>query len=101
MRRYSGLRKQRLLAKYGLACCRPTGRAAWSGLTRVIRAPFAADHSPMRRRSARSPMPQLAWDRLAYSWAAHPQASRSSGRKQRPGLTIRSFSAPSSATKRW
>ena len=39
-----------------------------------------ASSAPRRARSARSPMPQLARERAAYSWAANPQVRRSSGR---------------------
>jgi hypothetical protein len=95
MRRYSGLRKRRLEGKYGLGCCGTIGVAAASGLMSAMPAPLFDAQLPSRRRSPRSPMPQLRRDRAAYNWMAHPHMRSSSGRKQVAGATMSGVDVPS------
>ena len=59
--RWSGFRKQRLDGKYGLGSKGVTGVGASSGFTsRMPLWKVSPDHRASSRRSARSPMPQLA-----------------------------------------
>ena len=97
----SGLRNRRLDGKYGLGCCGRSGDGAASGLMSAMPAHQPPRPAPSRRRSARSPMPQLRRDRAAYSWIAQPQMRSDSGRKHASGATISRAVVPSRRLMRW
>ena len=86
-----GLTNRRVVGRYGEGSIRPTGSAAWSGLTSRKSAPRSRPlQASSSDRSARSPSPHDWDERTEYSWVMKPHRCRSqtcSGSSIRRGVT--------------
>ncbi|MCC2674840.1 MAG: hypothetical protein K0R58_1787 [Ramlibacter sp.] len=102
-----GFSALRLEGEYGLADAGLCGNSACNGLRPMNEAPWWAAVSQSRRKSPKSPMPQLRDERSAYSWMVQPHQrspSRSPGatKQARGAMTTRQYSwagAPSSESR--